>query len=325
MARRMKVLAMTAPMAIVTEELGARHDLVKLWETPAAEREAALAAVAPRVEAIAAGGGHGAIDDALFARLPKLEIVSSFGVGYDHVDAKAAARRGIVVTHTPGVLDEEVADTAMALMLGATRRLPAAERWLRAGKWKSVGPFPLTASLRGRTLGILGFGRIGKAIARRAEAHGLMIAYCNRRPVEGVAYPYHPTPVALAAACDVLCAVMPGGAATKGIVNEDVFKALGPDGVFVNVGRGSSVDEPALVEALATGAILAAGLDVFAHEPDVPEALLALDNVMLLPHVASASHATREAMAKLVIANLDAWAEGRGPLTPVPETPWPRG
>jgi lactate dehydrogenase-like 2-hydroxyacid dehydrogenase len=296
-----------------------RMRLHRLWLEP--DRETALNRIAPSVKAIAATGHLAVVDAALMRRLPKLEIVASFGVGYDHVDAKWAAEHGIIVTNTPGVLDEEVADTAFGLLLATVRELPQAERYLREGRWLSA-PYPLTASLRGRTIGILGLGRIGKAIARRALAFGLEVVYHGRKPQEGAPYLYYPTLIGMARACDILMVVAPGGADTKNIVNREILEALGPDGVLVNISRGSLVDEEALIEALAMHKILAAGLDVFANEPNVPARLLALDNAVLLPHVGSASRHTRQAMSDLVVANLNSWIDGKGPLTPVPETPW---
>ena len=253
--------------------------------------------------------------------LPNLEIIANFGVGYDVVDAAHAGRRGVMVTNTPDVLTEEVADTAVGLLINTVRELPKAEAWLRAGRWVKDGPYPLTPmSLRGRRVGIFGLGRIGLAVARRLEAFNLSIAYHNRRPVEGVSYAYYPTLIELAAAVDTLISVAPGGAATEKAVNRAVLEALGPDGVFVNIGRGSTVDEEALAAALADGTIRAAGLDVFANEPHVPQALINLPNATLLPHVGSASMHTRKAMADLVVDNLDAWFSTDRPLTPVPET-----
>jgi lactate dehydrogenase-like 2-hydroxyacid dehydrogenase len=296
-----------------------RMRLHRLWLEP--DRETALGRIAPGIKAIAATGHLAVVDAALMRRLPKLEIVASFGVGYDHVDAKWAGEHGIIVTNTPGVLDEEVADTAFGLLLATVRELPQAERYLREGRWLQ-SPFPLTASLRGRTMGVLGLGRIGKAIARRALAFGLEVVYHGRKPQEGAPYLYYPTLIGMARACDILMVVAPGGADTKNIVNRDILEALGPEGVLINISRGSLVDEEALIEALATHKILAAGLDVFANEPNVPAGLLALDNAVLLPHVGSASRHTRQAMADLVVANLNSWIDGKGPLTPVPETPW---
>lgn len=314
----MPVLMPQPMMPSLVEALEAGVALTKLWEAPDAER--AIAEVGPAVRGLAVS--HGRIDGAFMERFPALEIVASFGVGYDHVDAAWAGRHGITVTHTPDVLNEEVADTALALMLNAVRQLPAAERHLRAGRWLE-GAFPLSASLRGRTVGILGLGRIGKAIAKRCEAFGLAVVYHGRSPQEGVPYLYYPTLAGMAAACDVLVAIAPGGEGTRHIVDAAVLHALGPEGVLVNVARGSVVDEDALVEALRTGAIAGAGLDVFRDEPRVPQALLDMDHVVLLPHVGSASHHTRRAMGQLVADNLLSWAAGKGPLTPVPETPWP--
>ena len=261
------------------------------------------------------------IDADFIDALPNLEIIANFGVGYDVVDAAHAGRRGVMVTNTPDVLTEEVADTAVGLLINTVRELPKAEAWLRAGRWVKDGPYPLTPmSLRGRRVGIFGLGRIGLAVARRLEAFNLSIAYHNRRPVEGVSYAYYPTLIELAAAVDTLISVAPGGAATEKAVNRAVLEALGPDGVFINIGRGSTVDEEALAAALADGTIRAAGLDVFANEPRVPQALIDLPNATLLPHVGSASMHTRKAMADLVVDNLDAWFSTGRPLTPVPET-----
>lgn len=253
--------------------------------------------------------------------LPKLEIVANFGVGYDAVDARHCAGRNIMVTNTPDVLDDEVADTAVGLLINTVRELPQAEAWLRAGRWASEGPYRLTpATLRGRHVGILGLGRIGRAIATRLQAFGLKISYHNRRPVAGVAYDYHPDLVSLARAVDTLVSVAPGGSATEKMVNAEVLRALGPDGVFINIGRGSTVDEAALAAALKDGTIRAAGLDVFADEPRVPKELLDAPNACLLPHVGSASVHTRRAMADLVVDNLVAWFSTGQALTPVPET-----
>lgn len=275
----------------------------------------------PGIRAVASCGGA---DAALIAALPDLEIVAHFGVGYDPVDVAAAAARGVVVTNTPDVLTDEVADTTLGLLVMTVRELSAAERWLRAGRWESEGPYPITrGSLRGRKAGILGLGRIGRAIATRLEAFGLSVAYHSRNRVPDVGYDYHGSAESLAAAVDTLIVVAPGGAATRHMVDARVLDALGPEGVLVSVGRGSVVDEAALVDALASGRILAAGLDVYEDEPRVHPGLLTLDRVVLLPHVASASVATREAMGRLQIDNLLAWFDGRRPLTPVAETPVP--
>jgi lactate dehydrogenase-like 2-hydroxyacid dehydrogenase len=313
---------MLAPgMAEVVEPLEERLTLHRLWEAP--NREAMLAAVAPRIRAIVSTVHAAQIEAALIARLPRLEIIVSFGVGYDHIDVAAAAARGVVVTNTPGVLDEDVADLAIALTLAAVRRLPQAERYLREGRWL-VAPFALSASLRGRTMGILGLGRIGAQIAKRAEAFGLSVVYHGRRRQDDAPYLYYPTSLALAEACDILVVAAPGGEGTRAIVDAAVLAALGPNGVLVNIARGSLVDEAALIAALTSRTILAAGLDVYEGEPNVAPALLALDNAVLLPHVASATRHTRKAMADLLVANLLSWIDGKGPLTPTPETPWRR-
>ncbi|MCR4264923.1 2-hydroxyacid dehydrogenase [Nitratireductor sp. ZSWI3] len=266
------------------------------------------------------------IDAAFIDALPNLEIIANFGVGYDAVDAAHAGRKGVMVTNTPDVLTDEVADTAIGLLLNTVRELPRAEAWLREGRWEREGAYRFSrGSLRGRSVGIFGMGRIGQAIARRLAGFGLPIAYYNRRPVEGVPYTYHGDLLSLATAVDTLISVAPGGAATEKAVNAQVLQALGPEGVFVNIGRGSTVDEEALIKALADGTIFAAGLDVFAHEPHVPEALIALENASLLPHVGSASVATRQAMADLVVDNLLSWFTTRKPITPVAETEHVRG
>lgn len=252
--------------------------------------------------------------------LPNLEVIANFGVGYDAVDARHAATRKVMVTNTPDVLSEEVADTTVGLLLNTVRELPKAEAYLRAGKWESNGAYPLTSlSLRGRTVGIFGLGRIGLAIARRLEAFGLPIHYQTRNQRSDVAYPWHARLVDLASAVDTLVVIVPGGAATEKAVNTEVLDALGPQGVLISVGRGSTIDEQALIAALTDRRIAAAGLDVFAHEPHVPQALMDLPNACLLPHVASASVSTRNAMADLVVDNLEAWLAGRPALTPVPE------
>ncbi|MDZ5645640.1 2-hydroxyacid dehydrogenase [Nitrospirillum sp. BR 11828] len=310
-------LLMPAPMMpFVLERLDQAFRVHKLWL--AEDRETMLAEVAPHIRAIAAGGAA-AVTAELMARLPRLECVAGFGVGYDAIDAKWAGAHGITVTNTPDVLTEEVADTALALILMTVRRLPQAERYLRAGRWLEKA-FPLSPTLRGRTAGILGLGRIGKAIAQRLAAFGVAVHYHGRRPQADVALPYHATPLDLARAVDVLVVVTPGGPETRGLVDGAVLEALGSDGVLINIARGTVVDEDALIAALRDGTILGAGLDVYAREPTVPQALLDLDNAVLLPHVGSATLHTRQAMGQLVVDNLLAWAEGRPVLTPVPET-----
>ncbi len=314
-------ILMLGPMPMAIANLEARFTVHKLWE--AADREALMSMLADRVRGIATGG-HIRTDAALMDRFPKLEIVSNFGVGYDSVDAAHAATRGVIVTNTPDVLTEEVADTAFGLLLMTARELGAAERHLREGKW-TAGAYPLTRStLRGKTLGIVGYGRIGKAIAERAKAFGLKLAYHNRRPVADSDLPYHASLVAMAREVDILLSVLPGGAATHHVIGREVIEALGPDGILINVGRGSVVDEAALIEALQTGKLFSAGLDVFEVEPCYPAELVAIDRVVLLPHVGSASLHTRQLMANLVVDNLSHWFDKGSPITPVAETPWKR-
>jgi lactate dehydrogenase-like 2-hydroxyacid dehydrogenase len=263
------------------------------------------------------------IDGPFMSRFPRLEIIASFGVGYDHVDAAWAGAHGITVTNTPDVLTEEVADTALGLLLCTVREFPQAERYLRAGQWLHRD-YPLSkATLRDRTVGLIGMGRIGQAIARRLDAMHVPVVYHSRRPAVGVSYRHYPNLLDMAREVDVLLAIAPGGAQTRNMINAEVLVALGPDGILINMARGSVVDEPALIKALQDKTILSAGLDVYAREPHVPLELLAKDNVVLFPHVGSGSVATRARMDQLVVDNLLAWASGKPPLTPVAETPWP--
>lgn len=280
--------------------------------------------VAERGEAIRAVLTRGGekVPGELIERLPRLEIVANIGVGYDAVDVATAARRGVMVTNTPGVLNDEVADFAVGLLLATIRELPQADAYVRAGKWVEK-PYRLTASLQDRSIGILGMGQIGLAIARRLEPFGRPIAYHTRREVLGAPYAYYETLLGLAEAVDTLIAIIPGGASTMGLIDAQVLSALGPRGILINVARGSVVDEAALVAALKSGTIAAAGLDVFEQEPLPTPELLTLDNAVLVPHVGSGSVHTRGRMASLAIENLTSWFGGRGPVTPVPETPWP--
>jgi len=277
---------------------------------------AAFAAAAPRIRAIAASG-ESKVPRELIAQLPKLEIVSVFGVGYDGVDVAAARERGVAVTHTPNVLNDEVADLAMALVLAVSRRLIEADRYVRSGAWAN-GPMPLARKVSGARMGIVGLGRIGMAIAKRAEAFGMSIAYTSRNARPEAPYPYFASAEALARAVDFLVVITPGGAATRKLIDAKVLAALGKKGYLVNVARGSVVDEQALVSALRDGTIAGAGLDVFESEPNVPSELLGLDNVVLTPHVGSATWQTRQAMADLAFGNLTAHFAGKPLLSPVP-------
>lgn len=275
------------------------------------------------IKAIAIAYTANKVDGNFLKQFPNLEQVSSFGVGYDHIDAKWAGAHGIIVTNTPDVLNEEVADTSIGLLLCAVREFPQADRFLRAGKWPD-GHYPLTkATLRDRTVGMVGMGRIGKAIARRLDAFGVPVVYHSRNPQPGVTYKYYPKLLDMARDVDTLMIIVPGGASTQNMINAEVLKALGPRGIVINMARGSVVDEPALIEALKNRTIYSAGLDVFANEPQVPRELIEMDHIVLFPHLGSSTEVTRAAMDQLVVDNILAWAAGKPPLTPVPETPWP--
>jgi lactate dehydrogenase-like 2-hydroxyacid dehydrogenase len=316
-------LLMTGPMMpLIANGCDAAFTVHRLWQ--AADREALLKQVAPEIRAICTGGHTGVkTDDALMGRFPNLKVVGNFGVGYDSVDAAAAARRGVIVTNTPEVLTEEVADTTLGLLLTTVREFYRAEKYLRDGRWAKEGDYRLTpASLRDRSVGIVGLGRIGKAIARRLEAFGVPVSYYGRNPQSGVANRYYADLIAMARAVDTLIVVTPGGAGTQNLINAAVLGALGTRGILINMARGSVVDEAALIDALKKRTILAAGLDVFLGEPKLNPALLELDNLTMFPHVGSASVHTRDAMGQLVVDNLVAFVEGQPPKTPVPETPF---
>ena len=295
------------------ERLQAEFSATKLWEAP--DRDAALKAAAPRIRALA-HFGHMKVDGKLMDALPKLEIISNFGVGVDQIDLDAAKQRKVIVTNTPNVLNDCVADTALALVLNTLRKFPQSEGYLRGGLWPKRGAYPLTTSVGGKTLGILGLGRIGEAIAQRAQAFGMKIRYHNRNKKE-VPYAYDADPVALAKNSDVLMVVTPGGAGTAKLVNAKVLDALGPQGYLVNVARGSVVDEAVLLHYLQERKIAGAGLDVFEHEPEVPAGFYTLDNAVLFPHVASATVETRKAMGDLQVENLHLHFAGKPVKTPV--------
>jgi lactate dehydrogenase-like 2-hydroxyacid dehydrogenase len=290
-----------------------------LHKAVAAKDGEAFVAAHGHVRAVACSATTELLPGSFMARFPDLQIVSTFGVGYDHVDVGWAAAHGVTVTNTPNVLTEEVADTAIGLLLCTVREFPQAERFVRAGKWTARG-YPLSrATLRNRTVGLLGMGAIGQAIARRLDAFGVPVAYHgrHRRP-----YRYYGTLIDMARDVDVLLAIVPGGSGTANMIDAAVLDALGPDGILINMARGSVVDEPALIKALEEKRIMSAGLDVYAREPEVPPELIAMDNVVLFPHLGSASDYTRQQMDQLVVDNILAWAAGKPPLTPVPETPW---
>ncbi len=311
------ILVIGSPMPYVMAHLSDRFAVHALPANP--DDLTALAAV----RGIAMAGSHTKVDGALMDRLPALEIVANFGVGYDSIDAVAAAARQIIVTNTPDVLTEEVADLALGLLLSTIRQLPQSDRYLRAGAWLNKS-YPLTTTLRTRKVGIVGLGRIGKAVAHRLVAFGVPLAYHGRSRQADIPYRYYPSLLDMAADVDTLVSVAPGGAATRHLIGAEVLRALGPDGIVVNIGRGSVIDENALVAALRDKVILSAGLDVFEDEPNVPAELIAMDHVVLLPHVGSGTFHTREGMGQLQVDNLVNWFDGKGPVTPVAETPWPR-
>ena len=280
----------------------------------AQDKDALLAEVGTQIRGIVMAGGS-VSPVALLERLPNLQIISVFGVGYDGVPVEWCRSHGVRVTNTPDVLTEDVADTASALVLMTSRRLIAANRFLHAGSWLK-GAFPLAHAVRGKLAGIVGLGRIGKAIAHRLEAHGMRVAYHGRARQE-VGWRYFESLIELARASDFLIVACPGGAATRHLINVDVLHALGAKGTLINIARGSVVDEAALITALQSGVIRGAGLDVFENEPQVPQALMDCENAVLLPHLGSGTHETRRAMAALVVENLAAHFEGRALLTPV--------
>ena len=289
----------------------------------ASDKVAMLADVGDKIEFVGCGGHGIRIDAALIDKLPKARIIANFGVGYDMVDTAKAAERGIIVSNTPDVLTEEVADTALGLLIMTARELSQSEQYLRAGKWATDGDYRLSPqTLRDRSVGIVGLGRIGKAIAKRVEAFGLPVSYFGRSKQADVSYPYYASAVELAKNVDTIIVVTPGTAETNKLINAEVLKALGERGLLINVARGSVVDEDALMQALKDRTIFAAGLDVMMNEPKINPELMNIENLVLLPHVGSASVYTRAAMAQLAVDNLLACKAGNPPVSPVPETPF---
>lgn len=278
---------------------------------------AAFALLAPNIVGIAAGG-ESTVPRSLLEQLPNLKLVSVFGVGYDGIDVQTAVARGVMVTHTPGVLTDDVADLAMGLVLAVSRQIAQADQHVRGGRWPQ-GPMPLGRKVSGARMGIVGLGRIGAAIARRALAFDMTVAYTARTEKPASGFRFYATASQLAAQVDFLVVITPGGQGTRHLINAEVLSALGPNGYLINVARGSVVDEQALIQALQSGQIAGAGLDVFAAEPHVPEALWGMANVVLTPHMASATHQTRRAMAELAFANMQAGVALKPVLTPVPE------
>jgi len=297
----------------VMERLEREFAVHALWD--AKDPLGFLASVADRVRGFASFTGY-PVPARFIEALPRLEIIATMSVGTDHIDLAAARARGIAVTNAPDVLTDCVADLGMGLTINLARNLVAADRFVRAGDW-TKRLFPLATKLGGATMGVVGLGRIGTAVAKRAEAFGMRIVYYGRRRVPGAHYPFYDDLIAMARDADYLMLTCPGGEATRHLVDAKVIAALGPEGMLVNIARGSVVDQPALIAALQSHQLGGAALDVYADEPRVPEALMKLDNVVLAPHIASATHATRRAMGDLMIDNLLAHFAGKDLLTPV--------
>lgn len=301
-----RLLQMGRLLPSLEGKLNAAYDVVLL---PAEGQDEFLAREGASFDGLVTSAATGAKASLLDA-LPNVRVISSFGVGLDQIDLGAAAKRGIPVGYTPDVLNDCVADIAFALLLDVARGASASDRFVRAGRWVNER-YPLATKVSGKKLGIVGLGRIGRAIAKRAGGFDMEIRYTNRRPAEGVPFTYEPDLRALARWCDFLVVAAAGGAQSRGLVSAEVLEALGPQGFLVNIARGTVVDEAALVKALQSKQIAGAGLDVFEREPHVPEALFALDNVVLLPHVASGTHETRQAMGDLVFENLQRFFAGQ--------------
>ncbi len=288
--------------------LAAEHEVLRFWEEGADEL---VNQHAQRIDVVVTSGRFGCTAE-LIERLPNLQAIISFGVGYDAIDVAAARARNIPVSNTPDVLNDCVADLAFGLIIDSARQMSRADRFVRAGEWSSGG-LPLAKQVSGKRLGIVGMGRIGETVAKRSSGFDMQVRYHNRRPVEGSAFGYESNLVELAQWSDFLVLTCPGGESTRNLINRDVLEALGSKGILINVARGSVVDEPALIEALTEGRLGGAGLDVYAQEPNVPQALINLPNVVLLPHIGSATEETRLAMEELLLANLRAFLE-RGEL-----------
>lgn len=305
---------MICPMSpYLEQELDKRFKLFRFWNFP--QKKEFLKANSDSIRAVV-GNSSGSADSELIDSLPSLEIVSNYSVGLDKIDLAKCKKKGIRVSYTPDVLTEDVADLAIGLILATLRGICECDRYVRAGLWKN-GDFKLTTKFSGKTVGIIGLGRIGSAIAKRAEAFSCPISYYSRSEKPDSKYKYYPSVVELASNCHILIVACPLTAETRHIINREVIDALGPKGVLINIGRGPHVDEAELVSALVEGRLGGAGLDVFENEPEVPEKLFGLDNVVLLPHVGSGTVETRNAMADLVIGNLEAHFLNKPLLTPV--------
>ncbi|AWA00782.1 D-isomer specific 2-hydroxyacid dehydrogenase [Klebsiella variicola] len=311
---KLNVLKQASLPDALTAELARRYHLVELTALTDADFRALAGTFTMLIT-----NGEATVTRELIASLPALELIAVFGVGYDGVDVQAAAEHQVRVSHTPGVLTDDVADLALGLMLATSRQIVAAHKFIEAGEW-AAGGFPWTQKVSGSRVGIVGMGRIGQAIARRCEGFAMQIAYHDRKRLPALNYAWREDLLTLAAESDFLVICTPGTAANQGLINQPVLAALGEKGILINISRGSVIDEPALVAALENGIIAGAGLDVFSHEPAVPAGLLQRSNVVVTPHMASATWSTRAAMAQLVLDNVACWAEKKALLTPVAES-----
>jgi lactate dehydrogenase-like 2-hydroxyacid dehydrogenase len=310
-----KILAMGSMMAAEMEELDRHAEVIRLWKEP--DPEGAIREHSHDIKAILSTYNTKRVSRALIEALPNLEIIVQYGMGYENIDLEAAKERQIPVTNTPDVVTDDTADIAIALILGLARRIVEGDMFIRIGKWSGGTAFPPGTSLHGKTAGIVGLGRIGKAVASRAEAFGMNIVYYGPREKKDQPYPYFRDLREMAVESDFMVATCPGGSETKHLIDLGVLKALGSKGFLVNVARGPVVKEEDLLIALSNKAIAGAGLDVYENEPNVPEALFSMDNVILLPHIGGATLETKSKMGQLVIENLLAHFEGRPLLTPV--------
>ena len=311
---KLNVLKQASLPDALTAELARRYHLVELTALTDADFRALAGTFTVLIT-----NGEATVTRELIASLPALELIAVFGVGYDGVDVQAAAEHQVRVSHTPGVLTDDVADLALGLMLATSRQIVAAHKFIEAGEW-AAGGFPWTQKVSGSRVGIVGMGRIGQAIARRCEGFAMQIAYHDRKRLPALNCAWREDLLTLAAESDFLVICTPGTAANQGLINQPVLAALGEKGILINISRGSVIDEPALVAALESGIIAGAGLDVFSHEPAVPAGLLQRSNVVVTPHMASATWSTRAAMAQLVLDNVACWAEKKALVTPVAES-----
>ncbi|MEY7843053.1 2-hydroxyacid dehydrogenase [Klebsiella africana] len=311
---KLNVLKQASLPDALTAELARRYHLVEMTALTDADFRALAGTFTVLIT-----NGEATVTRELIASLPALELIAVFGVGYDGVDVQAAAEHQVRVSHTPGVLTDDVADLALGLMLATSRQIVAAHKFIEAGEW-AAGGFPWTQKVSGSRVGIVGMGRIGQAIARRCEGFAMQIAYHDRKRLPALNYAWREDLLTLAAESDFLVICTPGTAANQGLINQPVLAALGEKGILINISRGSVIDEPALVAALESEIIAGAGLDVFSHEPAVPAGLLQRSNVVVTPHMASATWSTRAAMAQLVLDNVACWAEKKALVTPVAES-----